>query len=154
MNILEEIKPFQVPKEINDSEIWNLSKKDCDISTLVRSHTEHNSALTEVDRKKERKRNFVSAKTGFITVFELVFSYFFFGIFYGFKVKTNYDEKIKKSTRSDKKLAAFSWSTSGAFSFTVNQELILHNKTFNFGTIKFFQHAFSKPYLHPTKITN
>ena len=89
MNILEEIKPFQVPKEINDSEIWNLSKKDCDISTLVRSHTEHNSALTEVDRKKERKRNFVSAKTGFITVFELVFSYFFFGIFYGFKVTTN-----------------------------------------------------------------
>ena len=55
----------------------------------ARSHTEHNSALTEVDRKKERKRNFVSAKTGFITVFELVFSYFFFGIFYGFKVRTN-----------------------------------------------------------------
>ena len=65
------------------------SHQNLPVSTLVRSHTEHNSALTEVDRKKERKRNFVSAKTGFITVFELVFSYFFFGIFYGFKVTTN-----------------------------------------------------------------
>ena len=84
MNILEEIKPFQVPKERNDG--FGLFSKKIDIPVPARSHTEHNTALTEVDRKKERKRNFVSAKTGFLTCLELVFSYFFFSVFYAFKV--------------------------------------------------------------------
>ena len=56
------------------------------MSRFLRTQTELNKALTEVDRKKERKRNFVSAKTGFLTCLELVFSYFFFSIFYAFKV--------------------------------------------------------------------
>ena len=56
------------------------------VSRFLRTQTELNKALTEVDRKKERKRNFVSAKTGFLTCLELVFSYFFFSIFYAFKV--------------------------------------------------------------------
>ena len=51
-----------------------------------------------MDRKKERKRNFVSAKTGFLTGLEPVFSYFFFSIFYAFKVSLR-GEYIQVCTR-------------------------------------------------------
>ena len=43
--------------------------------------TETNHALGEVDRKKERKRNFVTAKNGVITSAATVFTYIFCGIF-------------------------------------------------------------------------
>ena len=48
--------------------------------------TETNHALKEVDRKKERKRNFLTAKDGVITSAATVFSYIFCGIFYSLKV--------------------------------------------------------------------
>ena len=40
-----------------------------------RNHTDNNSALGEVDKKRERQRNFVSAKTGFYGVILLVIGY-------------------------------------------------------------------------------
>ena len=49
--------------------------------------TETNHALGEVDRKKERKRNFVTAKNGVITSAATVFTYIFCGIFYSLKVE-------------------------------------------------------------------
>ena len=49
--------------------------------------TERNTALKEVDKKKERKRNFVSAKTGVITTAGLILSTLYYSIIiYGFKV--------------------------------------------------------------------
>ena len=50
------------------------------------SQTENNIALNVVDRKKERKRNFVNAKTGMICAFWLILAYLFYGILYGLKV--------------------------------------------------------------------
>ena len=52
----------------------------------LRGQTENNMALKEVDKKKERKRNFVPAKNGIRTAMALIFSYFWHSIFYGFKV--------------------------------------------------------------------
>ena len=55
---------------------------------FLKSQTENNKALTPVDKKKERKRNFVSAKSGIICGFVLVISSFLYSIFYGVKVFT------------------------------------------------------------------
>ena len=52
----------------------------------LRGQTENNIALKEVDKKKERKRNFVPAKNGIRTAMALIFSYFWHSIFYGFEV--------------------------------------------------------------------
>ena len=53
--------------------------------------TERNHALGEVDRKKERKRNFVTAKNGVITSAATVFTYIFCGIFYSLKVVYDFE---------------------------------------------------------------
>ena len=53
---------------------------------FLKSQTENNKALTSVDKKKERKRNFVSAKSGIISGFVLAMSIFVYSIFYGLKV--------------------------------------------------------------------
>ena len=53
---------------------------------FLKSQTETNKALTSVDKKKERKRNFVSAKSGIISGFVLAMSIFVYSIFYGLKV--------------------------------------------------------------------
>ena len=55
---------------------------------FLKSQTENNKALTTVDKKKERKRNFVSAKSGIICGFVLMISSFVYSIFYGLKVFT------------------------------------------------------------------
>ena len=61
----------------------------------LRGHTENNMALKEVDKKKERKRNFVPAKNGIRTAMALIFSYFYHSIFYGFEVNFNSDDNEK-----------------------------------------------------------
>ena len=53
---------------------------------FLQSQTENNTALSSVDKKKERKRNFVSAKSGIICGFVLAISTFVYTIFYGLKV--------------------------------------------------------------------
>ena len=53
---------------------------------FLQSKTENNTALNSVDKKKERKRNFVSAKSGIICGFVLAISTFVYSIFYGLKV--------------------------------------------------------------------
>lgn len=53
---------------------------------FLKSQTENNKALTRVDQKKERKRNFVSAKSGIICAFVLAVSTFVYSISYGLKV--------------------------------------------------------------------
>ena len=50
------------------------------------SQTKNNTALTVIDRKKERKRNFVNAKTGIICAFWLPVTYVLYSILYGLKV--------------------------------------------------------------------
>ena len=50
------------------------------------SQTENNIALNVVDRKKERKRNFVNAKTGMICAFWLPVTFVLYSILYGLKV--------------------------------------------------------------------
>ena len=57
----------------------------------LRGQTERNKSLKEVDKKKERKRNFVSAKNGIRTAIALIIAYFYNSIFYGFKVNS-FDE--------------------------------------------------------------
>ena len=54
---------------------------------FLSSQTERNIALNVVDKKKERKRNFVSAKTGMICLFWLPVHLILYGTLYGFKVK-------------------------------------------------------------------
>ena len=61
----------------------------------LRGHTENNMALKEVDKKKERKRNFVPAKNGIRTAMALIFSYFYHSIFYGFEVKFYSDSQMR-----------------------------------------------------------
>ena len=56
---------------------------------FLQSQTENNTALSSVDKKKERKRNFVSAKSGIICGFVLAISTFVYTIFYGLKVHFN-----------------------------------------------------------------
>ena len=53
---------------------------------FLKSQTEKNTSLTGVDKKKERKRNLASAKTGIISGFVLVISLFVYCITYGLKV--------------------------------------------------------------------
>ena len=60
------------------------------------TQTKNNKALTVVDRKKERKRNFVNAKTGMICAFWLPVTYALYGILYGLKVNISIDDKIFK----------------------------------------------------------
>ena len=55
---------------------------------FLSSQTERNIALNVVDKKKERKRNFVSAKTGMICSFWLPVHLILYGTLYGFQVKT------------------------------------------------------------------
>ena len=50
------------------------------------TQTKNNKALTVIDRKKERKRNFVNAKTGIICAFWLPVTYVLYSILYGLKV--------------------------------------------------------------------
>ena len=56
---------------------------------FLQSKTENNTALNSVDKKKERKRNFVSAKSGIICGFVLAISTFVYSFFYGLKVHYN-----------------------------------------------------------------
>ena len=53
---------------------------------FLNGQTEKNRSLREVDKKKERKRNFVTAKNSVITSAATIFSYLFIGISYGLKV--------------------------------------------------------------------
>ena len=53
---------------------------------FLKNQTENNTALNSVDRKKERKRNFVNAKSGIICAFALLLNTAFYSIFYGLKV--------------------------------------------------------------------
>ena len=53
---------------------------------FLKSQTENNTSLTGVDKKKERKRNFTSAKTGIISGFVMVISILIYSISYGLKV--------------------------------------------------------------------
>lgn len=53
---------------------------------FLKSQTENNTSLTGVDKKKERKRNFTSAKTGIISGFVMVITVFVYSISYGLKV--------------------------------------------------------------------
>ena len=53
---------------------------------FLKSQTEKNTSLTGVDKKKERKRNLASAKTGIISGFVLVISIFVYSSSYGLKV--------------------------------------------------------------------
>ena len=55
---------------------------------FLSSQTENNVALNVVDKKKERKRNFVNAKTGMICSFWLPVHLILYGTLYGLKVKT------------------------------------------------------------------
>ena len=48
--------------------------------------TENNRSLREVDKKKERKKNFVTGKNTIITSAAVMFSYIYIGISYGLKV--------------------------------------------------------------------
>ena len=59
------------------------------------TQTKNNRALNVVDRKKERKRNFVNAKTGMICAFWLPVTYALYGILYGLKVNISIDDRIK-----------------------------------------------------------
>ena len=49
--------------------------------------TERNSFLKEVDKKKERKRNFISAKNGISATAGMIISTLYYSIIYGLKVK-------------------------------------------------------------------
>ena len=62
---------------------------------FLQSQTENNTALNSVDKKKERKRNFVSAKSGIICGFVLAISTFVYTIFYGLKVHYNMNTFIR-----------------------------------------------------------
>ena len=53
---------------------------------FLNGQTEKNQFLREVDKKKERKRNFLSAKNSIITSAAMLFSYLFVGVSYGVKV--------------------------------------------------------------------
>ena len=53
-------------------------------------HTENNRSLREVDKKKERKKNFVTGKNTIITSAAVMFSYIYIGISYGLKVFAKY----------------------------------------------------------------
>ena len=68
----------------------------------LRRNTENNVALKEVDKKKERKRNFVSAKNGIRTAVALVISYFYNSIFYGFKVNMCLSNKFQSNSNAFK----------------------------------------------------
>ena len=59
------------------------------------TQTKNNRALNVVDRKKERKRNFVNAKTGMICAFWLPVTYALYGILYGLKVNISIDDRIQ-----------------------------------------------------------
>ena len=64
----------------------------------LRGKTETNIALKEVDKKKERKRNFTSAKNGIRTAVAMVFSYFYNSIFYGFQVNICLSNKFQSNS--------------------------------------------------------
>ena len=67
------------------------------------TQTKNNKALTVVDRKKERKRNFVNAKTGMICAFWLPVTYVLYSILYGLKVNIMLnDYQRKKKVTFDK----------------------------------------------------
>ena len=53
---------------------------------FLKSQTENNSALKSVNKKKERKRNFVNAKSGIMSGFVLVITTIMYTIFYGLQV--------------------------------------------------------------------
>ena len=53
---------------------------------FLKSQTENNSSLKSVDKKKERKRNFVNAKSGIMSGFVLVINIIMYTIFYGLQV--------------------------------------------------------------------
>ena len=53
---------------------------------FLSSQTEKNMALNVVDKKKERKRNFVNAKTGMICAFWLPVHLILYSTLYGLKV--------------------------------------------------------------------
>ena len=48
--------------------------------------TERNTSLKEVDKRKERKRNFISAKNSIITTGGIITSTIYYSIFFGLKV--------------------------------------------------------------------
>ena len=67
------------------------------------TQTKNNKALTVVDRKKERKRNFVNAKTGMICAFWLPVTFVLYSILYGLKVNIMLnDYQRKKKVTFDK----------------------------------------------------
>ena len=53
---------------------------------FLKSQTENNKALNSVDKKKERKRNFVNAKSGIMSGFILTISITIYTSFYGLQV--------------------------------------------------------------------
>ena len=57
---------------------------------FLSSQTEKNVSLNVVDKKKERKRNFVNAKTGMICLFWLPVHLILYGTLYGLKVKSKH----------------------------------------------------------------
>ena len=56
---------------------------------FLKSQTQNNTALTIDEKKKNRKKNFVNAKSGIISGFVLLISSVVYIIFYGFKVNIN-----------------------------------------------------------------
>ena len=55
---------------------------------FLQSQTESNSSLKSVDKKKERKRYFVNAKSGIMKGFVLVINIIMYTIFYSLQVHT------------------------------------------------------------------
>ena len=58
---------------------------------FLKSHTENNRALNSVDKKKERKQNFVNAKSGIMCGFVLALSTIIYTIFYGLQVHLQFN---------------------------------------------------------------
>ena len=63
----------------------------------LKNKTETSTATNEADKKKERKRNFVPAKTGFISLVALVLGTLIYNFIYNYSAFTN--RKMDSGTR-------------------------------------------------------